>query len=53
MTDGPLLGRGRQCPGTHVTRVLRNANLTVVNNLFSAEGGSFGRGGGARWCPAR
>ena len=46
VTVDPCWGVGAHPPAP-VNRVLRNANLTVVNNLFSAEGGSFGRGGGA------
>ena len=42
----PCWGVGARAPAP-VNRVLRNANLTLVNNLFSAEGGLFGRGGGA------
>ncbi len=46
VTVDPCWGVGANAPAP-INRVLRNANLTVVNNLFSAEGGSFGRGGGA------
>ncbi len=46
VTVDPCWGVGANAPAP-INRVLRNANPTVVNNLFSAEGGSFGRGGGA------
>lgn len=42
----PCWGVGSNAPAP-INRVLRNANLTIVNNLFSAEGGTLGSGGGA------
>lgn len=45
VTVDPCWGVGAQAPAP-VNKVLRNDRLTVVNNLFSAEGGSLGRGSG-------
>ncbi|HSW06341.1 hypothetical protein [Aquabacterium sp.] len=45
VTVDPCWGVGAQAPAP-VNKLLRNANLTIVNNLFSAEGGSLGRGSG-------
>ncbi len=51
VTVDPCWGVGATAPAP-VNKVLRSANLTVINNLFSAEGGSFGRGaGGVVPCP--
>lgn len=46
VTVDPCWGVGANAPAP-INRVLRTANVSVINNLFSAEGGSFGRGGGA------
>ncbi len=51
VTVDPCWGVGANAPAP-VNQGLRSANLTVINNLFSAEGGSFGRGaGGVVPCP--
>ncbi|MBI5256545.1 MAG: hypothetical protein HY855_08605 [Burkholderiales bacterium] len=51
VTVDPCWGVGARAPAP-VNKVLRSANLTIANNLFSAEGGSFGAGsGGVVPCP--
>lgn len=51
VTVDPCWGVGARSPAP-VNRVLANANLTIANNVFSAEGGSLGRGaGGVVPCP--
>ncbi len=51
VTVDPCWGVGSRAPAP-VNRVLRSANLTLVNNLFSAEGGIWGRGSGdVKPCP--
>jgi len=51
VTVDPCWGVGAQAPAP-VNKVLRSANLAVLNNLFSAEGGSLGAGsGGVVPCP--
>lgn len=46
VTAEPCWGVGAQAPAP-VNRVLRSASVTVLNNVFSAEGGTLGSGSGA------
>lgn len=50
VTVDPCWGVGAQAPAP-VNRPLRSANLVVKNNVFSSEGGSWGRGGAVVPCP--